>query len=391
MPTIDEILNNLDRAQQDARGANEARYGEVLRLLQRSRQAGRRQLNRAGATFRGRVQGVEQLLESSGRTATREAIQSSQSREAAGTQSLMDRGLYNTTTLDSMRRREAEQLNDQRETIRENTDRARAGAYLQTTGDLANFQLNRVGVETGLTGQIAGAIERRTDEYPDTADFAGLLRDLARGEAQQGRSYSTGNFSGGRGGGGGGSGGGGQYQGSGGSGGGGGGSGGGGGGGSRPMYGGPAQTASASSVDSGGGGGGSFGSGYNPSLILPGSRMYLGGRALGPNGEIQGAGAGFNPGTYNQAAAGLQPGSYVGTTNESGQTVGAGGVANLPVDSAPSEGQFAQVGEGTGTAGQGGTTNAPPGTRQYFPRGPVPGWRPAGPTGYMGDGYYVKE
>lgn len=396
MPSIDDIIRSLDQANSAARGANEERYGQLLRMATRTREAGRRQLDRAGRTLRGRVSGVADLLESSGRSATRDTIRRSQESEAEATQSLADRGLYNTTTLDSTRRRASEDLGRSLEDIRGNTDQQRAGAFLQTTGDLANFQMNRVGVQTGLANGVMNVINSRTDEYPDTGAYAGLLRDMARAEAGTGgRTLSVGNFGTGRGGGA-------SRGGSGGSGGGdsGGGSGGGYGGGGGSSAGGYSVRGGAGSVDAGGGGGtggaggGGFGGGYNPQMILPGSTMYLGGRALGPNGELQGVGNFTQgPNGYGQAADRLGEGNAIRTTLPNGNFTQAGGSEGDLFTDQPGSGNdfgsgFAALGEGgdTSTGATGG------GRRVYIGAGMGPrpaGARPDGPTGYFGEGWYI--
>lgn len=219
MPTVQEILNEWRAGRDAANAANQQRLDEILGLL-----------------------------EGQGESAKENARRNSAERTAQGDQSLMDRGLFNTTILDSMRRREGEAVTREVNQIDE------------------NVALNR-----------AGVLERVTDMGPDDSAFMNLLMSLGQSAGQNSnqRSFSFGGINragGGSSGGGGGS-----------------GSGGGGGG----MYGG------------GGGGGGAAGTGAttiygadnrNPNNIDPFANQSLadlqnsaqqnqGGNQMGPNGE----------------------------------------------------------------------------------------------------------
>lgn len=367
MPSLNDILASVNTAQSQTRQANEDRYGELLRLANQQRTLGRKRLGEASGVFHNRVGEVDTLLQNSGTSASTQARRTGAEDRAQAEQDLMSRGLYNTTTLDADRRRNTEDTTRSLEQIRESTDSRRASAHLQTTGDLGNYLLNQVGAGMSLTNNLMGVIERRTDEYPDLSAYAGLVEQTNAANAQQGHSYSSGNLSGGGGGGGGGS----------------------SGGGSREQ--------SPSSYSSGGGGGGGGGGGYsgysssglstrgsgsidsgsrnsigaNPQIILPGSTMYLGGRALGPNGQLQGVN---NPqgDSFNQAAARLNPGSMIRVNNPDGSFSQAGG--DMPDQQAtPMEdtnGPFASIGAAqpntpAADAGAGGGGSAPGGLRYY--------------------------
>lgn len=136
MATIDQLIQLFTNAQNQANQANQSRLDEIMRLL-----------------------------EGQGESARTEARRMSAERMGAGDQSLMDRGLFNTTILDSQRRREGETLQRQ----------------LQSIGE--QVALNR-----------AGVLERVTDMGPDMGAWAQLISQLAmsQGQASGGRSYSFG-------------------------------------------------------------------------------------------------------------------------------------------------------------------------------------------------------
>lgn len=284
-----DIIASLEAAQNETRGANEARYNDILNELRNQRTRGMGQLDETRGLLGDRVTHVGDLLNSSGTTAKREARKNFQEGSARGLQDLISQGLSGSTVLSAMQRRNQEDYGNQLETIRENTDRAQAGAYLSTTGDLANFMLNRVGIERGLTGDITGVMERRTDAYPDTGPYADLIRQLMQGTAAGGGGRSNSVVGGHPSGTIGGPGFGGSV---------GGGGGGGGGSGSGGSYGSNVRTFTNESSGSNVRG---FGDPLNPisgtnmmssygSMIGQGSNIYLGGRALGPDGTLQGVG-----------------------------------------------------------------------------------------------------
>ena len=73
MPNLADILASYERADAAANQANEARYGEILTELRGARTRGGQLLDTAQSQYEGRVGGVADLLESSGRGAMREA------------------------------------------------------------------------------------------------------------------------------------------------------------------------------------------------------------------------------------------------------------------------------------------------------------------------------
>ena len=73
MPNLADILASFERADAAANQANEARYGEILTELRGARTRGGQLLDTAQGQYEGRVGGVADLLETSGRGAMREA------------------------------------------------------------------------------------------------------------------------------------------------------------------------------------------------------------------------------------------------------------------------------------------------------------------------------
>ena len=331
--TLEDIINSLEAAQNQTRAANEGRYQDILTELRNQRTRGMGQLDQTGQLLNDRVTHADDLLSTSGTTARRQARQQFQEGTAGGLQDLISQGLSGSTVLSAMQRRGQEGYGNQLESIRENTDRARAGAYLSTTGDLSNFMLNRVGIERGLTGDITGVMERRTDAYPDTGPYADLIRQMMQGNAAGGGGRSN-SFRGGV---------------------------------PHGPIGGEGFGGNNVGWSSGGGGGGpstggsygsnvrsftnessgsnvrGFGDPLNPisgtsmmssygSMIGQGSNIYLGGRALGPDGTLQGVGTTpggpqfDNPGmvsvsdgtTRRTMASGMNPPGYSGLQDDPG-------------------------------------------------------------------------
>ena len=321
MPSIQDIINSIQAAQTAATQQNQQRYAQETGLYQNMITRGNQQLNAAGGTLQARESGVMGLLSTAGQDAESQSIRATQEQSGEDTQSLIDRGLYNTTTNDAEQQNIAESGQRNLQQIQENVAGQQAGAYMQTSGDLANFQMNRVGVESGLTGQLGGAIERATNTYPNMSQYAGLLQQLSQSQNSMRPSVSSGNFSTGQYGagnmpGGGGGGGGGasaqpltpSFGGGGAGGGGAGGSGGSGYGGGN--YGGGGIFSG--TIDGSGSSNGQF-STPDMSYMLPGSTVFMGGAGLGPQGQAQGVGQNFNPNMSGgvNGSQGLLPGDFM--------------------------------------------------------------------------------
>lgn len=127
MTSVQDILNELRSGTDSANAANQARLDEILNLLT-----------------------------GTGESAKVEAGRASAERTAGGDQSLMNRGLFNTTILDSQRRREGEGL----------------------TREINN-------IDTNVALQKAGVLERVTDQGPDMNTIMALLSQLGQGQGGQ--------------------------------------------------------------------------------------------------------------------------------------------------------------------------------------------------------------
>jgi len=133
MASVQDIINEWRNSQRESNEANQARLDEILKLL-----------------------------EGQGESAKVDARRASAERTAAGDQSLMNRGLFNTTILDSQRRREGEGL---------------------------TREINRISEDVALNK--AGVLERVTDRGPDFGALMQLLSQLGQGAGgNQGRTYN---------------------------------------------------------------------------------------------------------------------------------------------------------------------------------------------------------
>lgn len=137
MATVDQILNEWRNAQNQSNAANQERLDQIMGLL-----------------------------EGQGQSAIEQAQRDSQERLAAGDQSLMDRGLFNTTILDANRRRE---------------------------GEATTREINRINEDVALNK--AGVLERVTDTGPDFNALLSLLGQLGQGQGAGGGGRSF-NFAG---------------------------------------------------------------------------------------------------------------------------------------------------------------------------------------------------
>lgn len=398
MANLQDILNSLSRAQEQTRKANEDRYAKILDIGRQNQATAQSQLNETGQRLYDRIGGVASLYENSGNQARRESGKQYESDLADSEQSLINRGMAGNPILaQAMRRRATEDFTNRNADISERVNNQKASGYLQTTGDLANFMLNRTGIETGLASQVAGAMERRTDQYPDSGAYSDLIRQIAQAQSSTpGRSYN--------------------FVGAGGS--------------SRsPSSGrGERPSTNSSNYSSGGGGGGSgydgssgvqtftnsgfsgaprgFGDPLNrisgtetftsgPSMILPGSSIFLGGRALGADGSVQGVGgtAGGprlqNPGYLQVRNAGDSIGSgYYNETMPPGweDMVGSTDTADAGPTETPisAENVLGKANAGTaasGNSGNGSSSGKERRTTMIGDPSPGHGWRVVGKTG----------
>ena len=145
MATVDEILKKIQEQQDAAKTANEGRYQDILKLYEGQGTQAKADIAKAGGETK-----------------------------AGTTQSLISRGLGNTSVLDAMN---------------------------QNTDALTSANQARVGESVAMNK--AGVMERRTDAYPDMGLYVGLLNSLGKSQGQQGPTGQLGGGYGGRGGGGG--------------------------------------------------------------------------------------------------------------------------------------------------------------------------------------------
>lgn len=136
MSTVDQILNEWRNAQNNANTANTDRLESIMALL-----------------------------EGQGASAIDQVNRDSAERTASGDQSLMDRGLFNTTITDANRRREGESRTRQTNAINE-----------------------------GVALNKAGVLERVSDNGPDMGMLMNLLSQFGQGAGANsgGRTYNFG-------------------------------------------------------------------------------------------------------------------------------------------------------------------------------------------------------
>lgn len=120
--------------------------------------------NQANTANQERLDTIMGLLDNQGVSSKESAARNSAERTAAGDQSLMDRGLFNTTILDANRRREGENLDRQNTAIDE------------------SVALNK-----------ANLLERVSDIGPDSSAWLNLIQQLglSQGSGSGGRSFSS--------------------------------------------------------------------------------------------------------------------------------------------------------------------------------------------------------
>lgn len=163
MPTIsiEDIINQLRRAQQDANEANIARY-----------QAGLGELTGARDIMRGLYEQAGTLTQDIGRGAAEDIERGAQRTFAGGRQSLISAGLGNTTILGSLMRGTEEDRRRAMRQVEEQQGRLRAGLATQ-----------RAGAEMGAGAGLAGFMAARQDVGPDPALYAQLIQaSLAAGD-----------------------------------------------------------------------------------------------------------------------------------------------------------------------------------------------------------------
>lgn len=198
-PVLGPILGLLSRqsaarsaqqAQDRANQANERRYGEILGLNTQQQQTAQNQLNQTGQYLANRVGQVQDAVGQQGETARRDIRSAGIAQQGRVAQDMQRGGLTNSTVNRQAQLAAGRNTDRSLADLNERIGSLRGGALERTTGDLGNFMQNRTGFESGLLGQRAGAIERRTDQ----ADLRDLIPALMAGKSSGGGGSGGGSF-----------------------------------------------------------------------------------------------------------------------------------------------------------------------------------------------------
>lgn len=141
---------------------------------QEYRKASEQQLASVLQELRGGRRTQRQLLRGAGDTALKEAERSSKERVAAGEQSLISRGLYNTTALDAHRRGEGEALDRTRGAIREDVATRRAEMDARYNLPIAQT-IGSVNQEAPSYGLLADLLRAKMTPANTQGQYAPLL------------------------------------------------------------------------------------------------------------------------------------------------------------------------------------------------------------------------
>lgn len=146
---IPGVMQYLDAMSKQARAANETRYAQQI------------------ATLNDNFGQADQVLNGMGATAKADNTRAFADAEGSFTQDAVGRGIYNTSLLDALKLRNREGL-------------ARANlAVDESVADRRSGLLERRGQA------VAGAIERRVDEGPDTGSYLALVGQAQAEKAAQ--------------------------------------------------------------------------------------------------------------------------------------------------------------------------------------------------------------
>ena len=186
----DSVINQAEKERQEAKAANEARYKELLAnidqqipLVDKQYDRYTQQLNKTRGNIESGYASALGLLDNYGQTATSDLARKYKSAGAVDSQSLIDRGLYNSTVLDSMKRRRSESQGREKLAIDESVNTAKTGLTERKTaalGDLdqqwASTTLNRLQTQQALQQAKRNIIEGRQDNGPDLSLIAQLVQ-----------------------------------------------------------------------------------------------------------------------------------------------------------------------------------------------------------------------
>lgn len=168
---------NARKAQKAANKANEARYAQALGLYRDSRFLTQGRLKKAEAGYARKrtdvLGGYDQArgeIEKVGQTARADILNRSYTDQRAGEQSLRRRGLFNTSTLEAMRRgarydtnRALSALDEQIAGVRSNFLVQRAGALERMGESESQFQVQAAQTENSTIQNMINGILGRTD------------------------------------------------------------------------------------------------------------------------------------------------------------------------------------------------------------------------------------
>ena len=192
-PALDAYITSTQRATDEAKAANEKRYDEGMAGFDAlSAKTGASYDALAGTTGTAydamKTEGLG-LLEGAG-TAEKAAISRNfLGRESASNQSLVSRGLSNTTIGPSLSGAFARDRADAMGAADERINQQRLGVVMGTGQNKINASLglgqSKIGADVGLgTGKL-GFLERRTDTYPDMNQLAALAQLYGQGQVGQ--------------------------------------------------------------------------------------------------------------------------------------------------------------------------------------------------------------
>lgn len=160
---IQNLLSNFQQQTDKANQANEARYADILNLFKD------RHTN-LGNAFQSSLSNLETM----GQNAIADIQRQTASRQGATSQSLIDRGLFNSTVLDALQRRNVEEGNRATADIQERVAMQKSGL------------MERMGLGLdSILGDQAGFMERRTDLAPNFSDLIPLLLQYGQSQADR--------------------------------------------------------------------------------------------------------------------------------------------------------------------------------------------------------------
>jgi hypothetical protein len=167
--SINDYIQQTQNAQNAANNANQTRYNQGLNVLTTGMDSARNSIQSALSDSNG--------LGTAARTRIGYNLQNAQGHSQ---QSAIDRGLYNTTILDSLQRGNARDAEDANQAVDEQTANRRINI------NLANAQNERSGA-----GDISKFISDRNDAGPDMSLYTQLLKDAASNPGNTHRDSTT--------------------------------------------------------------------------------------------------------------------------------------------------------------------------------------------------------